>query len=132
MKMEWLGLWLLNINFIYMPETSLKTNKKLLLIPFLFFAVIGGAVLVFQKNSLEAENDKNINSRAVSPQSEARLRQGGSADNKIMLSVANENAKEDGNKAEDEIERELKFRESVKKMFILLSVLPTSQKCRPF
>ncbi len=100
-----------------MLKINLKINKKLFLIPILFFAIISGAVLAFQKNSLGIENNKNINLRAFPLESsDERLQRGGSIDNEIMLSVAGEDAGESENKAEDEKERELKFMESVKKM----------------
>lgn len=95
-----------------------KINRKFTISIALSLIILGGAVLAFQKNSLEIENDKSADLRIFSLQSsDERLQLGGSADNEIMLSVADENAEEDGNKAEDENERELKFRESVKKMF---------------
>lgn len=119
--MEWLGLWLLNTNFIYMPETSLKTNKKTLLVLILFFAVISGMILMFQKNNLGIENDKSVNLRDRVYEIEDETNKD-KIDNETMLSIADEDNKEyadnDENKTKEEKWRELKFMESVEELII--------------
>ena len=68
--------------------------------------------MAFQKNSLEVENDENVN--LISGVFKTENEENNKINNETLLSVASEDNNE--NKAEAEKERELKFRESVKEL----------------
>ncbi len=67
---------------------------------------------MFQKNSLEIENNESINLKSEAYETENE--ENNKINNETLLSVASEDNNE--NKTEDEKDRELKFRESVKKL----------------